>query len=136
MFFVFFFFFFNDTATTEIYTLSLHDALPILRCREGSAGGGGRSRRRSLSGSRRGRPHPRERFGEEDVLLRRADSHPNRLGSAKARKRANDHTFAEQRLERGLRVFAEVDEHEVRNGRADQLVAGFRQDSLELHTAF
>src|SRR5215813_15501059 len=29
----FFFFFFNDTATTEIYTLSLHDALPICwRC--------------------------------------------------------------------------------------------------------
>src|SRR2546430_16068202 len=26
---IFFFFFFNDTATTEIYTLSLHDALPI-----------------------------------------------------------------------------------------------------------
>src|SRR6266436_10385507 len=26
---VIFFFFFNDTATTEIYTLSLHDALPI-----------------------------------------------------------------------------------------------------------
>src|SRR2546430_6396302 len=31
------FFFFNDTATTEIYTLSLHDALPIL------SGGGRRS---------------------------------------------------------------------------------------------
>src|SRR2546423_13993004 len=28
--FQFFLFFFNDTATTEIYTLSLHDALPIL----------------------------------------------------------------------------------------------------------
>src|SRR5258707_2470571 len=27
-----FLFFFNDTATTEIYTLSLHDALPISRC--------------------------------------------------------------------------------------------------------
>src|SRR6266446_10966116 len=27
-YFVYFFFFFNDTATTEIYTLSLHDALP------------------------------------------------------------------------------------------------------------
>src|SRR6266540_1089533 len=27
--FLFFFFFFNDTATTEIYTLSLHDARPI-----------------------------------------------------------------------------------------------------------
>src|SRR2546427_11938457 len=31
LFFFFFFFFFNDTATTEIYTLSLHDALPICR---------------------------------------------------------------------------------------------------------
>src|SRR2546429_4693454 len=30
---IFFFFFFNDTATTEIYTLSLHDALPISRSR-------------------------------------------------------------------------------------------------------
>src|SRR5687767_15244595 len=29
-YFFIFFFFFNDTATTEIYTLSLHDALPIL----------------------------------------------------------------------------------------------------------
>src|ERR1039457_6946867 len=35
VFFVFFFFFFfNDTATTEIYTLSLHDALPICFFRE------------------------------------------------------------------------------------------------------
>src|SRR6266571_7869719 len=32
-FFFFFFFFFNDTATTEIYTLSLHDALPISHVR-------------------------------------------------------------------------------------------------------
>src|SRR2546430_7723095 len=31
------FFFFNDTATTEIYTLSLHDALPI--CRHGGGHG-------------------------------------------------------------------------------------------------
>src|SRR5687768_17717526 len=30
-----FFFFFNNTATTEIYTLSLHDALPICRSRAG-----------------------------------------------------------------------------------------------------
>src|SRR5205809_1930897 len=29
LFFFYYFFFFNDTATTEIYTLSLHDALPI-----------------------------------------------------------------------------------------------------------
>src|SRR2546428_8117152 len=33
-----FFFFFNDTATTEIYTLSLHDALPILRRRRDADG--------------------------------------------------------------------------------------------------
>src|SRR5438132_3135134 len=31
------FFFFNDTATTEIYTLSLHDALPIWRRRDAAA---------------------------------------------------------------------------------------------------
>src|SRR6266699_5951886 len=30
--YIFFFFFFNDTAPTEIYTLSLHDALPIFQC--------------------------------------------------------------------------------------------------------
>src|SRR6266581_8933691 len=34
-FFFFLFFFFNDTATTEIYTLSLHDALPISKMRSG-----------------------------------------------------------------------------------------------------
>src|SRR2546426_10626323 len=37
--FVFVFFFFNDTATTEIYTLSLHDALPIYRHRDLSQSG-------------------------------------------------------------------------------------------------
>src|SRR2546422_7723291 len=44
------FFFFNDTATTEIYTLSLHDALPILteqlvhHASDGKDVGGGRDR--------------------------------------------------------------------------------------------
>src|SRR6266508_5458937 len=46
----FFYFFFNDTATTEIYTLSLHDALPIRRpstiCRHTGRTGGDRCRRR------------------------------------------------------------------------------------------
>src|SRR5215469_18651255 len=37
--FFLFFFFFNDTATTEIYTLSLHDALPIAILRRLLAGG-------------------------------------------------------------------------------------------------
>src|SRR6266481_9473277 len=40
----FFFFFFNDAATTEIYTLSLHDALPICAT---SRAGPSRSRRAS-----------------------------------------------------------------------------------------
>src|SRR2546430_13515043 len=35
---LFSFFFFNDTATTEIYTLSLHDALPISRCKPRARG--------------------------------------------------------------------------------------------------
>src|SRR5229473_8651174 len=34
IYYFFFFFFFNDTATTEIYTLSLHDALPIFLAHE------------------------------------------------------------------------------------------------------
>src|SRR2546422_9928422 len=38
------FFFFNDTATTEIYTLSLHDALPISRVWWREAPRGGRVR--------------------------------------------------------------------------------------------
>src|SRR5256885_12527285 len=43
-----FFFFFNDTATTEIYTLSLHDALPISRSSTwGWSGSRARSRLRS-----------------------------------------------------------------------------------------
>src|SRR5574337_2183517 len=47
--FLLFFFFFNDTATTEIYTLSLHDALPICcqRRQRGDAGAApGRTRAR------------------------------------------------------------------------------------------
>src|SRR2546430_12425772 len=40
------FFFFNDTATTEIYTLSLHDALPISDREDGSPGHG-RHRRKA-----------------------------------------------------------------------------------------
>src|SRR2546430_17162999 len=46
-----FFFFFNDTATTEIYTLSLHDALPICADRDAAeerGGGPGHQRRRIL----------------------------------------------------------------------------------------
>src|SRR5256885_12658274 len=46
-----FFFFFNDTATTEIYTLSLHDALPIW-CRPRRGGRSGRDGTSSPAASR------------------------------------------------------------------------------------
>src|SRR2546430_11457276 len=45
------FFFFNDTATTEIYTLSLHDALPISRCTSASTSWPQTSTRKCRSGS-------------------------------------------------------------------------------------
>src|SRR5206468_8226106 len=67
-------FFFNDTATTEIYTLSLHDALPIWplppRSRDGAARGPGHRDcfpTRRTGGARRRRRflHPRAARSEE-----------------------------------------------------------------------
>src|SRR2546422_7737056 len=54
-----FFFFFNDTATTEIYTLSLHDALPI------SSAPAGRSPAARASPGPRPRCNPRLSRSEE-----------------------------------------------------------------------
>src|SRR5437016_12394530 len=50
------FFFFNDTATTEIYTLSLHDALPILARRDRGSRASTPSRCGAGSARRRRRP--------------------------------------------------------------------------------
>src|SRR2546426_9589395 len=58
-----FFFFFNDTATTEIYTLSLHDALPI-------------SHPRSRGGEHHLAPHRVRR-----VSARRSEEHTSELQS-------------------------------------------------------
>src|SRR2546422_6684517 len=60
------FFFFNDTATTEIYTLSLHDALPICRRLVPSwPGPGGRGR-----DSHRGAAGERVRWRHDDLVGR------------------------------------------------------------------
>src|SRR3989454_3205406 len=69
-----FFFFFNDTATTEIYTLSLHDALPISPHRQHDlrAGAG-----RGVSG------HP---------LRHRAADHRARRCGDPCRARSEEHT--------------------------------------------
>src|SRR3712207_6994668 len=71
------FFFFNDTATTEIYTLSLHDALPI-------------SPRRHVPAARRPPGHPRvgrpdRRLPEPPAADRHAlDRKSTRLNSSHA----------------------------------------------------
>src|SRR5438270_2219544 len=64
------FFFFTDPATTEIYTLSLHDALPICRRagrspRRGCRGSTRRSRRRAGRGPGGSRPARRRDRSEE-----------------------------------------------------------------------
>src|SRR3712207_7076708 len=60
-------FFFNGTATTEIYTLSLHDALPI--CPGGQAGAGPSGRRPVRQPARRP-PCPSARTGTTCRVLR------------------------------------------------------------------
>src|SRR3712207_8700894 len=84
----FFFFFFNDTATTEIYTLSLHDALPILRrpllhLPAGEAVGlAGARTDRPLPAQPVGRAGPVEQVGVEPVLARgRSEEHTSELQS-------------------------------------------------------
>src|SRR5687768_17882734 len=62
---IFTFFFFNDPATTEIYTLSLHDALPIsINCLTRTIHGPGRGNNRIQAGcaesSRRSEEHTSE----------------------------------------------------------------------------
>src|SRR2546425_10349226 len=66
------FFFFNDTATTEIYTLSLHDALPIWRASHAverqHGGGHGAGQRDGAGGSHERAVHGHhERGGRVDL---------------------------------------------------------------------
>src|SRR3989442_10166149 len=56
------FFFFNDTATTEIYTLSLHDALPISHLRHDQRGAGRRDHHGGLLHLPAGVPVPPARL--------------------------------------------------------------------------
>src|SRR3990167_4084306 len=73
VFFFFFFFFFNDTATTEIYTLSLHDALPICLLALNGIAAGPWSLRRT------GRPHGRPR--RRPAVAFRSEEHTSELQS-------------------------------------------------------
>src|SRR2546422_8329474 len=79
-----FFFFFNDTATTEIYTLSLHDALPISsgRPRDQSRERAGNREESRCLGLRGGRGLRRCRVGRG----------PDRPALSGARERSEEHT--------------------------------------------
>src|SRR5258708_16788250 len=73
-------FFFNDTATTEIYTLSLHDALPIYRGQDpgrradrrhpGAAGLPGQSARGADRGADRSEEHTSELQSPDHLVCR------------------------------------------------------------------
>src|SRR3712207_9559281 len=79
-------FFFNDTATTEIYTLSLHDALPISGAARGATKDAQGCRRpretgfsfASLRFGRRGTP---KRFSRAGRRSRRSEEHTSELQS-------------------------------------------------------
>src|SRR2546430_15679767 len=76
-FIFFFFFFFNDTATTEIYTLSLHDALPIWAGRRAGAG----ARARQPVREYRAHQLRRHRRPRADARPRRSEEHTSELQS-------------------------------------------------------
>src|SRR2546425_11553937 len=86
VFLTIFFFFFNDTATTEIYTLSLHDALPISAPPRAHGGDHARASGRVVRGPRahRGRGPPRGARG--GVVPRgRAAGRADRRGRERSR---------------------------------------------------
>src|SRR3712207_7653844 len=80
MFFSYFFFFFNDTATTEIYTLSLHDALPICDRRRPQAPPRPAAEVRSPPGDVRHR-HGAGRAERDEADVPRSEEHTSELQS-------------------------------------------------------
>src|SRR5260221_8506633 len=67
---MFFFFFFNDTATTEIYTLSLHDALPISCSTYSKNAMPQLTRMATISGLVRSEEHTSELQSHSDLVCR------------------------------------------------------------------
>src|SRR2546430_10396386 len=97
------FFFFNDTATTEIYTLSLHDALPIWSSRPSS-----RSAVRTPTGSsrREGRAPAGADLAVRRAVASRSEEHTSELQSQSnivcrlllEKKKKCSHTYAASRV--------------------------------------
>src|SRR2546422_2630067 len=76
-----FFFFFNDTATTEIYTLSLHDALPICLMPSGVEALGAMSLGAALDALPQTRIETLDIFRGARRVLRRSEEHTSELQS-------------------------------------------------------
>src|SRR2546430_5800784 len=74
---IFFFFFFNDTATTEIYTLPLHDALPIY-----GRGGAARSGEPPFGRLELGEQRRRQALAVPAQILAQLDRKSTRLNSS------------------------------------------------------
>src|SRR3712207_7317471 len=104
---ILFFFFFNDTATTEIYTLSLHDALPIsLRCAyeagSGAAGDLTNPASRCQAAPRPGQRTVLCRFIRSRGVIGRSEEHTSELQSRQylvcrlllEKKKKQRHTFS------------------------------------------
>src|SRR3712207_7426844 len=101
-----FFFFFNDTATTEIYTLSLHDALPIsppgVRSRSTAQG--------LLDGP------PRENAGEvPPVLARRGDVRGGRSEEHTSELQSRQYLVCRLLLEKKKKLYLLVYLYTTRN---------------------
>src|SRR3989454_12393861 len=90
---IFIFFFFNDTATTEIYTLSLHDALPI-SARRGDVGRGDRyaHRKAGLATCRRANVWRWRELGR--IRRRRRRCVPRSFAARLARRLGDLHCYA------------------------------------------
>src|SRR5258708_28551395 len=86
------FFFFNDTATTEIYTLSLHDALPISRLGHGAMG--------HVAPGPDARPHHPALLEAELVLFRLADDGGVRSEEHTSELQSPDHLVCRLLLEK------------------------------------
>src|SRR5947209_17296521 len=94
-----FFFFFNDTATTEIYTLSLHDALPISSFSSKSATAAIRSWRMvfACSSSSRSEEHTSELQSRQylvcRLLLEKKKNKHSRMDERKIKKKDNSEKY-------------------------------------------
>src|SRR3712207_7443863 len=87
-------FFFNDTATTEIYTLSLHDALPISTSTRRTASRARSSLRGRPRGRLRGTTAPRSKIDRKSTRLNSSHANISYAVFCLKKKKSNYHRTA------------------------------------------